>query len=759
MDPRSTSSARGLVLNVTPIHLTEGSRVQVASLPYESRAQLRDLRRQHGQTVVFLRTGNNIVGAHIRASSSFKAEALQDRRLADEPRLTGHLVEHALVSRLAALQRKVVAINPICFLSENQGDDVVAAVGAKLPPWLRIRLGYQLHVRVIHPRERPPETIIVADTHVLHQIDKSASELIAVGVELRGLYVAEDESVAGEAFRRRRLLGRVEAVDGGNLVLGDSRPGRDRVAASSVFLEPRLEATERCLEALLGNTAAKTIRAIDECTLRLQGAASRIQHIRATLGFFAREALALGPNATAQVGELVSENQPGFPALMSASRVTYVFDPRGVRVSGRNADGLERHGPYTSRASFNRTPRICVIAQEMHKGAVEKFLYKFFEGIERSIYPKGLRGLFRMDLSQPTFFTAPNATPAAYRQAAQQALEEAATSGKPWDLAVVQVWEGTRALRGDHNPYLVTKAAFINHQIPVQEFRVETMQQPDESLAYSLRNLALATYAKLGGTPWLLKTEPTTSHELVVGLGSAWTSGGRLGERERLVGITTLFSGDGNYWLHTLSRAVPMDEYREAVAESVKRAVERIRRERNWSKGDHVRLIFHAFKPFKNGEADAVLSLASQFTDFNVEVAFVHVNADSPYLLFDTANEGGKNGRGALVPARGPIIELGDRQALVLVTGAAELKRPGMGMPRPLLLELHPKSSFKDLRYLSDQVFLFASHSWRGFLPAQMPVTVGYSQQIARLLGRLRDVSTWSPDSLYGKIGFTRWFL
>jgi hypothetical protein len=313
-------------------------------------------------------------------------------------------------------------------------------------------------------------------------------------------------------------------------------------------------------------------------------------------------------------------------------------------------------------------------------------------------------------------------------------------------------------LRGDLNPYLVTKASFLGHQIPVQEFRIETTRQPESSLSYSLRNLALATYAKLGGTPWLLKSAPTTTHELVLGLGSAWASAGRLGDRQRLVGITSLFSGDGSYWLHTLSRAAPIDEYEQAVTESVTRAIEQVRHARNWSKGDQVRLVFHAFKPFRNKEADAVLSIASSLPDFDVQTAFVHVVGDSPYLLFDAAN-GGRNGRGRLVPARGPIVEVGDKQALVLATGANEMKRSGMGMPRPLLLDLHQKSSFTDLGYLADQVFQFASHSWRGFLPAEMPVTIGYSRQIAHLLSRLRDVTCWSPDSLYGRIGFTRWFL
>jgi len=73
----------------------------------------------------------------------------------------------------------------------------------------------------------------------------------------------------------------------------------------------------------------------------------------------------------------------------------------------------------------------------------------------------------------------------------------------------------------------------------------------------------LATYAKLNGVPWLLRMNRTDAHELLIGLGSAEVREGRLGERERVVGITTVFGGDGDYYLSNVSKAVRMDKYWE----------------------------------------------------------------------------------------------------------------------------------------------------------------------------------------------------
>jgi len=68
--------------------------------------------------------------------------------------------------------------------------------------------------------------------------------------------------------------------------------------------------------------------------------------------------------------------------------------------------------------------------------------------------------------------------------------------------------------------------------------------------------MGLATFAKLNGIPWLLKANSPKTHELIIGLGSAEVGEGRLGQRERFVGITTMFTGDGNYHISNLSKAV-----------------------------------------------------------------------------------------------------------------------------------------------------------------------------------------------------------
>jgi hypothetical protein len=182
----------------------------------------------------------------------------------------------------------------------------------------------------------------------------------------------------------------------------------------------------------------------------------------------------------------------------------------------------------------------------------------------------------------------------------------------------------------------------------------------------------------------------------------------------------------------------------------------------NWQPKDHVRLVFHAFKPFRNIEAAAIKELMGELGDFDMEYAFLHVVENQPLLLFDTHQTGVGNSalkKGALTPPRGSFMHVSSNETLLVLVGPNEIRKPEHGMPSPLLLRLHSDSSFSDMTYLTRQVFQFSSHSWRSFFPGELPVTIKYSDLIASLLGNLSTIPTWNPEVMLGRLANTRWFL
>jgi argonaute-like protein implicated in RNA metabolism and viral defense len=331
------------------------------------------------------------------------------------------------------------------------------------------------------------------------------------------------------------------------------------------------------------------------------------------------------------------------------------------------------------------------------------------------------------------------------------------------DAALVVVAEDDRKLFGADSPYLVSKATLMSQGIPAQMVRIQTVMQ--RNVGYSLNNIALALYAKLNGIPWTLSVQQRLTHEIIVGIGSGRVGADRLGEHERLIGITTVFSGDGNYLLGNATAEVVAEGYQRALLTSLESTIAELRRRFGWQRGDKLRVIFHqSFKRYKDAEAAAVRELVGQLTDFEVEYAFVTVGDDHDWKLFDPAEKGIQNlgpgpRKGAGVPARGQIVPLGPYAALLTLTGPRQLKTELQGGPRPLLVAIHRESTFKSLDYIAKQVFDLSFMSWRTFMPTTRPVSIAYPNMVVKLLGDLREIPNWNPDILTTRLRESRWFL
>jgi hypothetical protein len=744
-------------------------------LPFVDRDTLRNLRQELGRTHVFKRArtdaGDVVYAAALDGSPCTFAPEQAEIAALQNLGLVRALVEEYFVAAFAG-QRDVIGYQPLEILSKDPKQNYLqlAANTQPVPTWLIVQLCHQVEVRIFGFERRVPFVGLVLNQRAHRRIDRSCAELMEDGLDLRGLYVAEKMARTDTRYQPHlRLVGRVARVENGNLLLDDCREGREMVASDAVQPEASSEGIYRCLELLFGQKA----RAIDERLYQLQSAARggqpTLTEITRVATSLSKRHLKLLPGFTVGVGEQLQDRQRDFPVVRSCPPPLLVFDPTLAKPATPHKQQIFSSGPYSQRGFSPSKPRICVICQRGRKGEVEQFLHKFFHGVNdparRCYFPNGFIRTYRLTDFELRFFLANDATATAYHKAAHEAFAAVESDDQRWNLALVQVDESSHDLYGSNNPYLVTKAAFLTQQIPTQEFETETMAVTGVSLDFVLSNMALASYAKLGGTPWHLQVDRPMAHELVIGLGSAYVSESRLGSRQRVVGITTLFTGEGRYMLGNLSRVVPFDEYRAAVTEMLQGALARAQAEMNWQKGEEVRLVFHSFKPMKDEEAEAVMAVTRAFAqDFQVDFAFLHVAQDQPLTLFDTEQRGvkafgGAGLKGTLAPTRGTYVALSRNETLLSLVGPAEVKKTTDGLPGPLILRLHRASSFADMHYLTKQVFNFSGHSWRSFNPAGMPVTVLYSQLIARLLGQLGALHNFSTDAIIGRLNRLRWFL
>ena len=684
-------------------------------------------------------------------------------RVKDNLHLLARLTTDALVRRFPTyepLRRK-----PFTFVGRNkQLMEGIEELGIhhELLSEFRVWPKYSLDARIAEIRDGAPFVGLTIDVATRWEITAELEALQDAGIDLAGLFVVRRSPDPD----LRPLVGRVGSVRSGEVRLSESTTDAGSVPASSVMLEGRREAFRRCLSRLLGNKVRRYDEYRDQKVGELLGGPPLLAEVERIARVLGNKPLELAQGLTCSVRAPVRiTNTADYASIVGARQLDYCFDSARTKRNQYAWAGLERYGPF-SRDTFARpSPHLLVVFPQAAQGAVEKFVRYLRDGIpNEKAYRAGLTKTF--GLVNPRFEMVPvppqgERTPA---QAYRQAIEAVLAGGELPDAALVIVTDQDGDLPDDANPYLHSKAMLLMAGVATQHARLSKISSQPRSLQYILQNISIALYAKLRGVPWTVDHDLTIADELVIGIGTAELSDSRIQERHRYVGITTVFRGDGNYLLGQLSREASYAEYPEVLRDSTRAILEELKQRNGWQSGDTIRVVIHAARPPRNVDFARLMRDAVQAVghEQHIEFAFVTVSHDHPLALCDTSQPGRETPRGTkgeYVPRRGLIVQTSRHSRLVTTTGVSLVKRAGLPLARPIQVHLHKQSTFTDLHYLSEQVLKFTGLSWRSTTPAADPVTIYYSELIARHLARLRAVPGWSPDLLDARLRTSKWFL
>lgn len=759
-------------LNGAEVLIPDKATVRVGVQPYRSSDQIAELRSTFHGAYLFKRRGrdNTLISVPIGRQDPIGDDA-NEELLRERPPLVASLAREAILKTLVSLERPVLVPRPIVFLSERSGDDLLAQASQGLwtpPDWLKHRVSYEVDTRMLNPRrDGPARVVLLCSVGSKALIRASCDRLLEAGVELNGRYVMREEEGGDPRFRKEKsLVGQVEEAGSSRLVVRKADGDREKISAQELYMEPRFRNYKACVRQLAGDVAPEVLDRLKQLEGQLKGGPQQFQRVSRVLEVFRTRDLELAQGVPFRIGPIINfgEGEDWPPDPIEFKKPVLVFDPGGQHTDRWNERGLRKFGPYDQSYFSPKSPRIAVVCEEDTQGQVEEFLDEMLNGVVppgggRKAFEEGFIRRFGLEEPEISIYKTADRTADSYRTACREAVRDAADQGRPWTLALVQIREEFSSYRGDENPYLVTKSTFMKRQTPVQAIRIEKISSPAYDRQFILNDLSLASYAKMGGIPWVMKANPGITHEVVMGLGRASFQRSRIGPQERHVGVATVFSGDGRYMLDRRTSAVPFEEYASVLKRSLEEVIATIREEQNWRRGEPVRIIVHAFKRLKNVEAEALREIIASLEHESIEYAFIHFSNHHPYILFDKQNVSERQGKGKYAPSRGTSVRLSHNQSLVSLVGGTDIKQEWAGIPTPAQLKLHRHSNFRDLQYLGRQVFRFACHSWRGFSPSPLPITLLYASRIARLLTQLKDVSDWDPDAMLDSIGRTPWYL
>jgi hypothetical protein len=438
---------------------------------------------------------------------------------------------------------------------------------------------FVLSAKTFEPVDGQSKLGIFINVEMQFDITAQLSDLQDANVDLSGLHVVRRQPEPG----KRRLVGRISRVDGDVTHLSEGTEGPSMVT-DRIKLEGSKESVARCLTTILGLSRYRALMlALDDEQARYLSGPDFDEVVSRLGALLSKTSLPIALGQDAKIGDrIVLANSDTAQTVYVAPPVDYVFDRTGAQSNAFAWPGLSQFGPFDRTTFANKSPRLLVAFPVSTQGKVEAFLRAFRDGLGANYrgFAKGFRDIF--GLVNLEFVMCPvqvqvsdrAGSEAAYRNA----IETRLSAGEDVQGAIVVLFEEHAHLKGLQNPYLRTKALLLTLGIPAQEVRMPTVTQMAGSLQYTLQNFAVSVYAKVNGTPWTVNQDKAISDELVVGMGFAEFSGSRFEDRQRFVGITTVFSGDGTYLLGNVSKECNYADYPKMVRESMLSVLRELKR-------------------------------------------------------------------------------------------------------------------------------------------------------------------------------------
>lgn len=740
--------------------------------------RLAELREQYNSTHSFFRNGENICISNYESDSPPSIGSYVKRSTFGDHSLTASLIKHIFFRSFKDRFKGYIPVDfyPFRFFSSQAKDNLIFDA---LPDSLRYKIAYkklievQLRLTEIGGQKRFGFLINVRRNWIF---DKSCSELHAEGYDLSGIDVLHTEFLPGlksVLAPNEEFIGTVKEVIDGTAIVETNDGVKEFPLSELTIKKTKFNIANYLAFAVSQTKSDEILRLIESKRADIYDPKNLYNEIGkiAKYLFSDKDSPILFSNKDGFCFT-VDSNPISCSNTMDLRSPTFIFDPAVTQTVNNYPDsGLSKFGPYDSTIFDIKSPKILAICNRTKRGSFTKFLSSLKDGLPQSKYfTKGLHRKY--DLQDVAFDI---------REIQNYELQEYLDVIKDYDdtkpnLAIIEIPASFKKLPDSSNPYYRVKAKLLALEIPVQFVTTEVVTNHNE---YILNSIGLQCYAKMGGTPWVLPAQRSVDREIVIGIGHSWLRKNQYAgaAQNRVVGITTFLSSDGQYLLGDKVKDVSYESYFEELLKSLKQSIERLSTEQGWNDGDTVRLIFHIFKPIKNTEFDVVRQLVRDVSKYNIKFAFVTISKMHPTMMFDTDELGvssfaqGRSVRkGAFIPKRGSNVFLDAETAIVQMFGPSELKTSTHNMSNPIQIKIrtpqgnHQDSDldemiFHDLVYITQQIFSFTYLSWRSFLPAEEPATMKYSNLISKLLGKMRSVPGWDPDRLNYELKRKKWFL
>lgn len=402
---------------------------------------------------------------------------------------------------------------------------------------------------------------------------------------------------------------------------------------------------------------------------------------------------------------------------------------RNSNVANSQFLGVKKYGVYKG---VDSTPSYLFVFENRFR----TFANDLFRGLNGSLSPgtfSGMQQMFNVNIDKSTVrrISIKNNTIGEIEIAIGEIDKETAEN-----KIVIYIEDQNKQDPDSSKAYYYLKYNLLRRKIPLQVISYQNVGGLDK-LKWSISNIGLQIFAKLGGIPWIVKS-PRES--LILGLGSAHKY--EDGIINRHFAYSVCLDSSGKYHkLEVLASGENSDDY---ITEFKDKLTSLLKSEEF---SGYKRCALHLPFKIKKKEINAILESIRLVSD--IEFVVVKVNTENKFFGFAKNN--------TLVPYESSYIKLRNDEFLVWFEGlqyGKELVNKRTANPVHIQF-LHVPEDAKYQDYLQDIINLSGAN-WRGFNSKSVPVSIYYSRLVADYSSEFQDFEDYNTESISN---LRPWFL
>ncbi|MCF8332223.1 MAG: hypothetical protein K9H84_07210 [Bacteroidales bacterium] len=269
--------------------------------------------------------------------------------------------------------------------------------------------------------------------------------------------------------------------------------------------------------------------------------------------------------------------------------------------------------------------------------------------------------------------------------------------------------------------YYKIKEFLLYRNIASQVILKSTIE--NKFLSNCVRNIGVATIAKLGGIPWRLKEY--NSKELIVGIG-AFRTNYAFG-KVKYIGSAFAFQPDGKF---SEFSSFPENEMFHLAA-SIQRAI----REYKEKNGQVERLIVHLYKTVGKKELKPIYDALANLGFDKIPVVVLTINkTESRDIMYFDPNHA------QTIPESGTFVRIANKKYLLSNNTRynGRLIKSYEGFTYPVKIQLWSSNpeiveDDEEIQKLIDQVYQFSRMYWKSVSQQPLPVTIKYPELLSKM--------------------------